>query len=120
MGLEFEDETRKLRQEAIQNAISKKELASLEAMELNALRALDAGDEIPGGFNPQDKPHLPMFLPSLARLLAALYPIWDCLARLYRRRRLPCRLPQPHLLSNNRLRANISAFLLNYCEVFTA
>jgi hypothetical protein len=47
LGLEFEDETRKIRKEAIQNAIAKKEKAALEALDLNALRALDEEDEIP-------------------------------------------------------------------------
>jgi len=53
IGLEFEDETRKIRKEAIQNAIAKKEKAALEAMDLNALRALDEEDEIP---EPEKKP----------------------------------------------------------------
>jgi hypothetical protein len=47
MGLEFEDEVRKMRKEAIQNAINKKEKAALEAMDLNSLRSLDEEDEIP-------------------------------------------------------------------------
>jgi hypothetical protein len=47
MGLEYEDEVRKMRKEAIQNAISLKEKAALTAMDLNALRALDEEDEIP-------------------------------------------------------------------------
>src|SRR5271166_5968916 len=47
MGLEFEDETRKMRKEAVQNAIAKKEAAALDALDLNALRALDDEDEIP-------------------------------------------------------------------------
>ena len=47
MGLEFEDETRKMRKEAIQAAINAKEKAALAAMDLNALRALDEEDEIP-------------------------------------------------------------------------
>lgn len=53
MGLEFEDETRKIRKEAIQNAIAKKEAAALEALDLNSLRALDDEDEIP---EPQGQP----------------------------------------------------------------
>lgn len=53
MGLEFEDEVRKMRKEAIQNAISKKESAALDALDLNALRALDDEDEIP---EPQTAP----------------------------------------------------------------
>jgi len=47
LGLEFEDEIRKMRKEAIQFAIDEKEKASLKAMDLNALRALDEEDEIP-------------------------------------------------------------------------
>jgi len=47
MGLEFEDENRKMRKEAIQNAINAKERESLAAMDLNALRSLDDEDEIP-------------------------------------------------------------------------
>jgi len=55
MGLEYEDEVRKMRKEAIQNAISLKEKAALTALDLNALRALDDEDEIPepqGAVNP--------------------------------------------------------------------
>ena len=47
LGLEYEDEVRKMRKENVQNAIQKKEMAALEAMDLNALRALDDEDEIP-------------------------------------------------------------------------
>jgi hypothetical protein len=47
LGLEFEDETRKMRKEAIQAAINVKEKTALAAMDLNALRALDEEDEIP-------------------------------------------------------------------------
>ena len=47
MGLEYEDEVRRMRKEAIQTAIFKKEQMSLETMDLNALRALDDDDEIP-------------------------------------------------------------------------
>jgi len=47
LGLEYEDEVRKMRKENIQNAIQKKEMAALESMDLNALRALDDEDEIP-------------------------------------------------------------------------
>lgn len=47
MGLEYEDEVRKMRKEAIQSAISKREKVALENMDLNALRALDDDDEIP-------------------------------------------------------------------------
>jgi hypothetical protein len=46
MGLEYEDEQRKIRREAIQDAINAKEKAALAAMDLNALRALDDEDEI--------------------------------------------------------------------------
>lgn len=53
MGLEFEDETRKIRKEAIQNAIAKKEKMALDTMDLNSLRALDEEDEIP---QPQGQP----------------------------------------------------------------
>lgn len=47
MGLESEDENRKMRKEAIQNAIFRKEKLALDAMDLNSLRALDEEDEIP-------------------------------------------------------------------------
>lgn len=47
LGLEFEDEIRKMRKENIQNAIAKKEIAALDTMDLNTLRALDDEDEIP-------------------------------------------------------------------------
>jgi hypothetical protein len=47
LGLEFEDETRKMRKEAIQEIILKKEKAAMETMDLNSLRALDDDDEIP-------------------------------------------------------------------------
>jgi hypothetical protein len=53
MGLEFEDEVRKMRKEAIQNAIAAKEKAALTTMDLNALRALDDEDEIPEPINAQ-------------------------------------------------------------------
>ncbi len=53
MGLEWQDETRQIRKEAIQNAIAKKEAAALEALDLNALRTLDDEDEIP---EPQGAP----------------------------------------------------------------
>ena len=46
MGLEYEDEQRKIRREAIQDAINAKEKAALATMDLNALRALDDEDEI--------------------------------------------------------------------------
>ena len=47
LGLEFEDETRKMRKESIQAAINKKEKIALDAMDLNSLRSLDEEDEIP-------------------------------------------------------------------------
>ena len=56
MGLEFEDEIRKMRKEAIQLAISRKEKVALDAMDLNSLRALDEEDEIP---EPEAKPGAP-------------------------------------------------------------
>lgn len=46
MGLEWEDEQRKLRKEAIQTAIAKKEAAALELMTLNTLRSLDEDEDI--------------------------------------------------------------------------
>lgn len=46
MGLEFEDEVRKLRKELIQSEIFKKEKAALGSMDLNSLRSLDEDDEI--------------------------------------------------------------------------
>ena len=46
MGLEYDDEMRKIRKESIQNVIAVKEKAALEAMDLNSLRALDEDNEI--------------------------------------------------------------------------
>jgi hypothetical protein len=46
LGLEFEDEVRKLRKEAIQAEISKKEKTALASMDLNSLRTIDDEDEI--------------------------------------------------------------------------
>ena len=46
LGLEWEDEKRKIRKEAIQTAIHKKEVANLDKMPLNELRSLDEDDEI--------------------------------------------------------------------------
>lgn len=46
LGLEFSDETRKIRKEIIQTEIFKKEKAALAAMDLNTLRSLDEEDEI--------------------------------------------------------------------------
>jgi hypothetical protein len=60
MGLEYEDEVRKIRKEAIQAAITLKEKESLAKMDLNALRTLDDEDEIPavveGDGNGQEAP----------------------------------------------------------------
>lgn len=47
MGLEFEDEVRKMRKEDIQQAIAAREKIALSTMDLNTLRALDEEDEIP-------------------------------------------------------------------------
>jgi hypothetical protein len=47
MGLEWEDEQRKMRKEAIQAEILKKEQAALKALSLNELRALDDDEDIP-------------------------------------------------------------------------
>lgn len=47
MGLEFEDEVRKIRKESIQSAIDEKEKIALKSMDLNSLRSLNEGDEIP-------------------------------------------------------------------------
>jgi hypothetical protein len=47
LGLEFSDEMRKLKKEAIQSEIAKKEKAALATLDLNALRALSEEDEIP-------------------------------------------------------------------------
>jgi hypothetical protein len=46
LGLEWDDEQRKTRKEAISMEIAKKEKAALAAMDLNALRALGEDDEI--------------------------------------------------------------------------
>lgn len=56
MGLEYEDEVRKMRKESIQAAISTKEKAALTTMDLNALRALDEDDEIPEPEAPAGQP----------------------------------------------------------------
>lgn len=56
MGLEYEDETRKMRLESIQDAIVVKEKAALTTMTLNALRALDEEDEIPEPETPAGAP----------------------------------------------------------------
>jgi hypothetical protein len=47
IGLDYEDEVRKMKKEAIQNAIALKEKAALQALDLNSLRALSDTDEIP-------------------------------------------------------------------------
>lgn len=46
LGLEYEDEMRKMRKETIQAVINTKEKAALDAMDLNGLRALDDDAEI--------------------------------------------------------------------------
>jgi hypothetical protein len=47
LGLEYDEERRKMKKEAIQEAILKKEMMSLDAMALNELRALNETDDIP-------------------------------------------------------------------------
>jgi hypothetical protein len=47
LGLEFEEEVRKMRKEDVQDAIRKKEQVSLQKMPLNELRTLGDEDEIP-------------------------------------------------------------------------
>lgn len=47
LGLEYEEERRKIKKEDIADAIRKKELMSLDRMPLNELRALSDEDEIP-------------------------------------------------------------------------
>lgn len=47
LGLEHDEERRKIKKEDIADAIRKKELASLDRMSLNELRALTEEDEIP-------------------------------------------------------------------------
>lgn len=47
LGLEYEEERRKIKKEDISDAIRKKELMSLDRMPLNELRALSEEDEIP-------------------------------------------------------------------------
>ena len=47
LGLEMEDENRKVRRENVHAAIAKKEIVALDTMTLNALRSLDDEDEIP-------------------------------------------------------------------------
>lgn len=65
LGLEFEDEVRKMRKESIQSEIAKKEKAALATMDLNSLRSLDEEDEIhepktgEGGGQKPGEPPLP-------------------------------------------------------------
>ncbi len=47
LGLEYDEERRKIRKEDIAEAVRKKEMASLDAMALNELRSLNEDDEIP-------------------------------------------------------------------------
>src|SRR5690606_24012502 len=47
LGLEWDEEKRKIRKEDIAEAIRKKEIESLSKMSLNALRSLNEDDEIP-------------------------------------------------------------------------
>jgi hypothetical protein len=47
LGLEWDDEQRLIKKEAIQNAINAKEKAALQEMDLTSLRSLDYEDEIP-------------------------------------------------------------------------
>jgi hypothetical protein len=73
LGLEYEDEIRKLRKEAIQDEIHVKEKAALSTMSLNELRTLDEEDEIPEPINkapPQEgaPPSLPGETSSLPGL----------------------------------------------------
>jgi len=54
MGLEYENELRKMRREIVDAEIFEKEKAALKEMPLNALRALDEEDEIPEAKNQQE------------------------------------------------------------------
>jgi hypothetical protein len=56
LGLDYEDEQKKIRREAIDAAIAKKEMAALEAMSLNDLRAIDDEDEITEPAQEEEKP----------------------------------------------------------------
>jgi hypothetical protein len=47
LGLEYEEERRKIRKEDISDAIRAKEIKSLERMSLNELRSMSEEDEIP-------------------------------------------------------------------------
>lgn len=60
LGLELEEERRKIRREDIYDVIRKKEQANLEKMTLNELRAISDDDEIPeitDTANPNDSPY---------------------------------------------------------------
>jgi hypothetical protein len=56
MGLEYEDEMRKIKKEAVQQTIFLKEKIALDAMSLNDLRALDENDEIQEPVTPTGEP----------------------------------------------------------------
>lgn len=60
LGLEWEDEQRKLRKEAIQQEIIKKEMQSLGAMTLTDLRALDENEDIPEASLPDQAKEKPV------------------------------------------------------------
>lgn len=47
LGLEYDEERRKIKKEDISDAIRKKELGSLDALSLNELRAINVDDDIP-------------------------------------------------------------------------
>src|SRR5271166_2817202 len=60
LGLEFDEERRKIRKEDISDAIRKKELVTLDRMPLNELRGLNEQDDIPDivdTANPADSPY---------------------------------------------------------------
>jgi len=61
LGLEWEDEQRKIRKEAIQTAIYNKEKAALDSLTLNELRSLTEEEEIPEvpGATPQPEQPVP-------------------------------------------------------------
>jgi hypothetical protein len=59
MGLEYENELRKMRREIVDAEIFEKEKAALKEMPLNALRALDEEDEIPEAKNQQGETQVP-------------------------------------------------------------
>lgn len=64
MGLDWDDEQRKIRREIIQTAILKKEQAALDTMDLNSLRSLDEEDEIPEPKNQNGAPKVEAPLPG--------------------------------------------------------